>query len=154
MLAPTGAGRVGADTEVISAAADAAWMGFGEYGVRTSDMSSPGGRRGMSKPVPAPPVSRHSGIETCPCCGQQLLKQQAVRQLRKSELEFERKLETAVRTRVAEVENELAAKLEAEHQERVERLQGQPDVQEEQLATAKARYAKDLDTLRMLFRQF
>ena len=109
----------------------------------------------MSTPGQAPPVAqRPSRIETCPYCGQVLLDQRAVRNLRKSELEFERKLETAVRARVAELTNGLAVKLEAEHRERIERLQGRPEVHEEQLATARAHHAEDLDVLRTFFRQF
>ena len=91
--------------------------------------------------------------ETCPCCGQQLLTQEAVRHLLQSTLEHERRLEAAARARVAQFANEQLAKLEAQHPEKLERLPGQPDEGKEQ-ASAYADYAKALDDLRRVVRQF
>lgn len=107
----------------------------------------------MSTQETAPPDPRQgSGPETCSCCGQQLLTEEAVRQLRQSELEFERRVDAAARARVAELANELVVELEAEHPEKLERPPGQRG--EEEWTTANVRYARAVDKLRMAFRQF
>ena len=104
--------------------------------------------------VTAPPEARQPvGTETCPCCGQRLLDQEAARHLEQNTQAFERRLEAAVQARVVQLANELAAKLEAEHEETLTRTEHAPD-DEEQLAAAKAEYAADTDKLRLFFRQF
>ena len=56
--------------------------------------------------------------------------------------------------RIAELADELGVDLAEKHQEMLERLQRRDDVTEEQLASARARDAEDMDKLRVLFRQF
>jgi hypothetical protein len=97
-------------------------------------------------------LAERSAIETCPSCGQRLLTQQAARRLHDSELERERELDTAVRARLAELAR-VAARLEAEHQERLDHLHDRPGPEEEE-ATARTDYAEAVDVLRTFFRQF
>jgi hypothetical protein len=109
----------------------------------------------MSTPVPAPPVSRRGRrSDSCPYCGQALLGRQAVRHLRESELELERRLGAIVRETAPEFETELTLRLQAERREHAERRQARPDVRAKRPAAANADYAEDLDVLRTHFRQF
>ncbi len=108
----------------------------------------------MSSHATAPFAAREgSGAETCPCCGQQLLTQEAVRHVRQSELEFERRVEAAAQARIAELAREHVARLDVEHPEKLERPPAQPD-EEKRRAEVDADYAKALDELRRSLRQF
>ncbi len=107
----------------------------------------------MSQVAATPDARPRAGNSTCPCCGQKLLDQEAARHLEQSTQAFERMLDAAVQARVVELANELAAKLEAEHEETLARTERQPH-EEEEAAAAKAGYAEDTDKLRLFFRQF
>ena len=107
----------------------------------------------MTQVTVSPEARQRAGIETCPCCGQRLLDQHAEQQLEESTREFERMFDAAVQARVVQLANELAAKLEADHEETLARKEHQQQ-DEEELAAAKAEYAVYSDKLRLFFRQF
>jgi hypothetical protein len=107
----------------------------------------------MTPSVPGSPP-RAGATGTCPSCGQPLGDERAVEQLRKSEREFERAVEAAVQARIAKLAGEFTARLEAEHQQTLAQLETRPDVDEERLASARARHAEEMDKLRTMFRQF
>jgi hypothetical protein len=90
---------------------------------------------------PSPPS--RAGVGTCPHCGQRLLGPEAVRRLRESELELERKLEAAVRSIVADLTKELAGEAPLGPGE-PEPAMGKPD----------AVNAAEQRALRLVFRQF
>lgn len=64
----------------------------------------------MSTQEKQPPASGRDDVaETCPHCGQPLLTEHAVRHLRSTQLDAERKLDEAVRALAAELARELIA---------------------------------------------
>jgi hypothetical protein len=103
----------------------------------------------MSPPAPTP--SRERG--RCPSCGQPLRSQRAVRHVRKSRLEFEGLVDTAVKARLAQLVGELAAKLETDR-EALEQPESDPKADAKRRVVAEAHHAEDVDKLRMAFRQF
>lgn len=101
----------------------------------------------MSAQAKQPSAARRGTGGTCPHCGQPLLTHRAVRQLRTTELEFERRLEAALRATFAELAGELAA---AETEEE-EELVNEPDPS---VRPADAEEAAEDRALRLFFRQF
>jgi hypothetical protein len=68
----------------------------------------------MSAQAKHPSASRRGAAGVCPHCGQLLFTQRAVRRLQRTDLEFERKLEAALRAAFAELAGDLASEPEQE----------------------------------------
>jgi hypothetical protein len=96
----------------------------------------------MSAQAKHPSASRRGAAGICPHCGQLLFTQRAVRRLQKTDLEFERRLEAALRATFAELAADLASESEPE------------EAQEPEPAVPHSDEATESRDLRLFFRQF